>query len=409
MKHKLILITVLLALFTYTGCKKEAGNVPVDNNGAQVYFEDTSAQYPDRDALKAVLDSYKKQGLPGLSMMVYTDKGMWIGTAGYSSIEDKTPMKLFSVFHSASVIKTYMAALTLKLVEEGKLQLDDKIDKFLPEYADQIPNAHEATVYSLVSHTSGIPDFLFDARHETDFYNNFYAHFSTQDYLKYIFNKKANFAPGEEYEYSNTNYMLLALIVDKVYGNHANALTEKIFKPFGLLHTYYKNEAGYPAPVAAVNTYVDLYGDGNIQNSTGWERNFALNNIGHDGMLFTTYDCFLFFKALFIDRKILNDKSMRMMLEYKFERDPIKDYKFEGGLGTQKITTPSGLQRIYHAGTSLGAANWACYYPQKNAIVMINANFGGIIDSPVADKFLGIRGKSKTEGLLEAVEKVIFP
>ena len=203
--------------------------------------------------------------------------------------------------------------------------------------------------------------------------------------------------------------MLLALVVDKVYGSHANALTEKLFKPYGLLHTYYKNEPGYPAQFAAVNTYVDLYGDGNLQNSTGWERNFAKNNIGHDGMLFTTYDCFMFFKALFIDRRILSDKSMRMLMEYKFEKDPIKGYTFEGGLGNQKITSPSGLQRIYHAGTSLGAADWACYYPQKNAIIIINANFGALIDSPIADKFLGVRGRGKTEGLLEEVEKTLFP
>jgi|GEM_PF-497881 len=408
MKLKFILFTVLLLSSTYIGCKK-SGAETVDTNG-RIDFENNSDQYPDRVVLQNILDKYKKQGMPGLSMLVYTNKGTWIGTAGYSSIENKTPLQLWNVFHSASVIKTYMAVATLKLAEHGKLQLNDKIDKYLPSaYADKIANGHEATVLNLLNHTSGIPDFLFDSKHETDYYNNFYAKFSTEDYLKYIFNKKAVFTVGEKYEYCNTNYLLLALVLDRVAGNHANVLTELLFKPYGLAHTYYKNEAGYPAPFGAVNTYVDLYGDGAIQNSTGWERNFAKNNIGHDGMLFTTHDCFLFYKALFIDKSILNSNSLKLMSEYKFERDPIQGYRFEGGLGTQKITSPNGLQRIYHAGTSLGAANWACYYPEKNAIIVINGNFGGIIDSPIADTFLGVRGRGKTPGMLEEVESVVFP
>lgn len=405
--HLLSALILIFGILNFS-CKK-TGNVPADLNGS-IDFEDHSSQHPDREKFQNILNKSKKDGIPGISILVYTpEKGMWIGTAGYSSIEDKIPMKLFNVFHSASVIKTYMSVATLKLAEEGKLKLSDKIDQYLPAaYSDKIANAHEATILNLLNHSSGIPDFLFQPAHEADYYNNFYATFSTTDYLKYIYHKKALFQVGEKFEYCNTNYMLLALVLDKVYGSHASLLTDHIFKPYGLLHSYYKNETGYPAPFGTVNTYVDLYGDGKLQNSSGWERNFAKNNIGHDGMLFTTHDCFLFFKALFIDRKIINGQSLQTMLDFKPARDPINGYSFEGALGIERITSPKGLQRIYHVGASLGGANWLCYYPQKNAVIVINANFGGIIDSPIANMFLGYKGRGKTDGILEALEAVVF-
>ena len=309
------------------------------------------------------------------------------------------------VFHSASVAKTYHVVAAMTLVEEGKLELDKTIDQYLPtNVCSALPNRSSATIRQLMNHTSGIPDFIENTEHVLDYFNDLMRQFTTEEYLDYICGDDPDFAAGSRVSYSNTNTVLLALIMDNITGSHSKLISERIIQPLGLAHTFYKEEAGYPAPVNAVNTYVDTKGNGLLINSTDIERNFAAMNIGHDAMMATAHDYYLFIKALF-EGQILSPSSIEQMLDLQKYPSSID---MGEGLGLEIVKTPlRDLTRAGHNGGSLGAANNVFYYLENGTTIVICSNFGGFLETPLSQKFYSaLIGNKRT--LLGEVELLLF-
>jgi D-alanyl-D-alanine carboxypeptidase len=366
----------------------------------------TNDHHPKAEKLQALLDEYVQKGLPGISMVVYTpEEGQWMGVSGVSRIEDATPMQTCNVFHSASVAKTYHAVAAMTLVEAGKLELDKTIDHYLPDWVcTDLPNRTTATVRQLMNHTSGINDFIGNTDHMLDYFNNLMRTFTTAQYLDYVCGKSPDFEPGAKINYSNTNTVLLALIMDEIAGNHADVISEHIIQKLNLQATFYKNEQGYPAPAGAVNTYVDTKGNGQLINSTSIERNFAQMSIGHDAMMASAYDYYLFIRALF-EGALISQASLDEMLEFVPYNASID---MGEGLGLSVVKTPLlGLTRAGHDGGSLGAANNVHYYPEKGAAIVICSNFGGFVDGPLYELMYSplIGNKRK---LIGQVERLLF-
>src|ERR1700740_3690330 len=120
--------------------------------------------YPKADSLNAIMKRYANAGLPGVAIAVYSEKdGWWAGAQGYARIETKTPMQNCNLQYLQSVSKTYMAVTILQLHEQGKMELDAPIIKYLPtKYADYVKHAQTITVRMLLNHSSGIPDYATD-------------------------------------------------------------------------------------------------------------------------------------------------------------------------------------------------------------------------------------------------------
>ena len=154
-------------------------------------------------------------------------------TSGYKNRENKIPADPNALFKIASVSKLYNAVAVAKLVRDGKLSLDKTLADYLPELKGRIEYSDKITLRMLVKHRSGIPNF-------TDTYMYWATPKENDDEkLALILDKPADFKPGEDYEYSNTNYLLLGRIMDKVLGyNHFKFIQEKILKPLNLNHTY---------------------------------------------------------------------------------------------------------------------------------------------------------------------------
>ncbi len=244
--NRVFLLNVILIVVILFSCRKTEFNEPVSDCDLQ--FADSSSQNPNNLNYQALLDKYVKKGLPGLVVLISTPAdGVWIGSSGYSRVEDKTPMKHCSIVYSASIGKTFCATAIMKLIDEGKLGLDDKIKDYLPQnICDHIPNGNIATIRNLLAHTSGIPNFDNNPQFIADVLNTPFS-LKTENLIKYEYDKKPLFQPGTGYEYSSTGYELLALIIDKVTGkNHSEYYTSKIFRPLNLKNTYYKNESGFP-------------------------------------------------------------------------------------------------------------------------------------------------------------------
>jgi len=189
-------------------------------------------------ALQAALDSLRSAGAyPGVSAAVeFPDGSVWTGQSGLAVTATKAAVTADTLFSVGSISKTLVAALICRLAIRGTLSLDDPLSKYVPDFA----NASNITLRQLLNHTSGIDD-LFDssgsipaalAAHPA-------AAWTPNQVLAQIGNPK--FAPGAGYYYSNTDFVLLGLVIEKATGKPlANLVRSELLTPLGLGHTFYQ-------------------------------------------------------------------------------------------------------------------------------------------------------------------------
>lgn len=154
-------------------------------------------------------------------------------TAGWHDRKNKIPANPQALFKIASISKMYVAVATAKLVNDNRLSLDKTLADYFPELVGRIENAEKITLRLMVQHRSGIPNY-------TD-YPGFWENppKSSEETLELALDLPANFEPGEDYGYSNTNYLLLSKIMAKVLGyDHFQYIKEEILIPLGLNNTF---------------------------------------------------------------------------------------------------------------------------------------------------------------------------
>ncbi|OYT16663.1 MAG: serine hydrolase [Bacteroidetes bacterium 4572_77] len=153
--------------------------------------------------------------------------------AGWHDRTNKIPTNPKALFKIASISKLYTAVAVTKLVGEGRLSLDKTLADYYPELVGRIANAQKITLKMMVQHRSGIPNY-------TDTPNYWSApKENNKEKLELVLDKPANFEPDKAYEYSNTNYLLLSVIMDKVLGyRHFQFIQEEILNPLHLNHTF---------------------------------------------------------------------------------------------------------------------------------------------------------------------------
>ena len=183
--------------------------------------------------LQTKLDEWHKAGkFPGATLGVALANGGSLAlSVGFSDRDAMTPMKPTDRMPAGSTGKTFAAALAMQLIKEGKLSLDDKIEKFFgkePWFA-RVSNAKDITVRQLMTHTSGLVRYEFK-KEFTDFLTaNPYKVWTPEDRLAYLFDAPAPFDAGKGWEYSDTNYIVLGMILEKITGKEFYAEAKKRF------------------------------------------------------------------------------------------------------------------------------------------------------------------------------------
>lgn len=232
-------------------------------------------------------------GLDG--MIVYVDQGEKdpaFYAAGWKNREKKIPADPHSLFKIASISKLYIAVAVAKLVNDKKLSLDKTLADYLPEVAGRIENAEKITLRMMVQHRSGIPNFT----DTPGYWEN--PPKTNRENLELVLDKPADFEPGEDYEYSNTNYLLIGEILDKTLGySHHQYIKMEILKPLGLNNTY------------SLLSEVD---PDNVMSGydVGYDKDLKYNDfINPSGsMVATAEDVGIFLRAL-NDSSLLNDNE----------------------------------------------------------------------------------------------------
>ena len=184
------------------------------------------------DALRRAVD----RGVDGIVLTVlHADGSLDAFAAGRSNQSTGEPMPVDAIYKMASVSKLYIAVAVVQLVQQGNLALGDSVAMHLPELADRIENSDVVTLRLLLQHRSGVPDF--DSQPGFSWRN---SHTDPDRVLGYALDKAADFPPDARYEYSNTNYLLLGMIMDRVLGySHHVHIQNFILDPLGLDETWH--------------------------------------------------------------------------------------------------------------------------------------------------------------------------
>ena len=192
----------------------------------------------------------KENAVPGIAVLIDSpSKGNWRATFGTAEIGKQVPMKMNDLFRIGSNTKTMTSTVILQLVEEGKLKLNDPIGKFVPG----VPNGKKITIRELAEMRSGLYSYTFDPGFNATIDKHPKTAWKSSELLKIAFSHKPNFAPGAKYEYSNTNIVLLGVVIEKLTGETASeAFQERIFGPLKMKHSSLPepNEWKIPGPHA---------------------------------------------------------------------------------------------------------------------------------------------------------------
>ncbi|MFZ6011813.1 MAG: serine hydrolase domain-containing protein [Bacteroidota bacterium] len=341
---------------------------------------DDGQRFTKAAEIKKSLDALVQRGVPGCSMAVYANDRWWTATSGLAKIEDQTPMQDCHLLYLQSVAKTYLAVAILKLYEQGKIDLDASMTRYLPQkYSRYITGGMKITVRMLLNHTSGIPEYNAVPAYITRLLQHPDHVFVPEDYLRYIEGKSLDFQPGAKYSYRNTNYLVLALIADELTGDHARFLSETIFEPLELRQTFYRNDSNYLKYPNLVNSYWDRHSDGIVENTSQLQRNNVMALVGDDGIVATPQDAVKFLKGL-MEGKLLSDSSLQIMRSWVKDRQG----NFTYGLGLDYASF-HGQTAYGHSGGGIGAGCQLYYFPEKNIYVFVGINLGTVTDSPLHD------------------------
>lgn len=373
------LFALIIALIIVSACKEPA--IPPTTN-CDIDFADSTASHPKAAVYQDIANRYAKKGLPGITLYIRDNNGVCIVAAGKADIEKNVKMSPCVVSKVASITKMFVGTLAHMLVEEGVLNYDDPASKYLSgDIVAKVANANCATVRSLMNHTTGIYDITEDTKFYLEVLNNPDQTWSSEELIKFAYGKDALFACGNKASYSNTNTLLLGLIITKATGTpHAQLVKERIIDKLGLKHTYYYSNVSLPSNIA--QGYYDLYNNGTIANVTNY--NTGSGN-GYGGIYGTVSDMAKFADALFRDKTLLTQASMDEMLTFTEE-----DTSVFLGLGAMRRFGYKGPNRFGygHTGRDLGYSADLFYFPNQNTTLSFIVNYGTNASTALKQVFL---------------------
>lgn len=310
---------------------------------------------------------------PGCTAIVAKgDQVLYRKAFGMAHLELDVPMKPEHVFRIGSITKQFTGAAILKLEEAGKLSVQDDITKYLPDYPTQ---GHKITIEHLLTHTSGIRSYTdmpeFGSVMRTDK--------SPEEFIAFFKDQPMDFAPGEKWQYNNSGYFLLGVIIEKVSGMpYDKYIEETFFKPLGMSHSHY----GHNAPVFKnrVAGYT-LSNDGVVNcDLLSMDLPYAAGSL-----LSNVDNLYTWYRAV-MSGKVLSKKSMeKAHTAYKLNDEKATQYGYGWFLGDVQ-----GSPTIEHGGGINGFITASIYLPKEQVFVAVFSNNEGNSPDVAARKIAGL-------------------
>lgn len=333
-----------------------AGKVAPDPAGAPDASPDASLEA----RLAAVLEAVPVEEVPGILLMVDRPDERISLTRGYEDRETRAPIRMESVMRAGSICKTYMAALTVKMAGAGQIDLEAPLSLYVdPAVMAQLPEGLDPTIRQLLNHTSGVPDYYSERFYEEDW--DISQRLTPALVLHAIRGLPATQVPGTVYDYSNTNYHLVALVLEAVSGKSvASLLQAELIGPLGLQHTYY--DAVFP-PGDTIHGYGSPFDP--------WADMFeSRENTGPDGgMMMRPSDLVIWLRALLAPGGRFEDIGRVMAADPVLERK-----RREHGLGLDIMTSREGTEVLGHTGGVDGYFTAGFYVPVRDSVLVLYMN-----------------------------------
>jgi CubicO group peptidase (beta-lactamase class C family) len=334
------LFFILLGFLAVSGCK----NPQVKGEGGEEVEEPYSEVYPKfavltgskalvADSLRHHFDKLGKAGFNGTVLFAENGEVIFSKAYGYCNLKTKEPLAMESAFQLASVSKPITALAVLVLKDEGKLAIDDSVRKYIPELP--YPGI---TIRHLLTHRSGLPNYMYFS--EDDWLNKSIP-LTNKDVIDLMATHqyKPYYLPDKRYNYSNTNYALLAYIVEKVSGMpFEDFVTKKIFKPCGMRYASIYNKSRDTVNPNKVVGYP----------SRSWEAENSYQNgvVGDKGVYCSAYDLLMLDQALYTNKPVTQATLAEAFTPQHKDLRPNDNY----GLGWRLDVTEPWNKVIYHTG-----------------------------------------------------------
>jgi D-alanyl-D-alanine carboxypeptidase len=311
-------------------------------------------------AVRAVL---RIAATPGAVVAVQTPKGHWVRAYGLADVRSKVRMRTNLHHRIGSVTKTFTAAVLLQLDGEGKLSLDDTIDK----YVANVPNGDRITLRQVADMTSGVASYTQNPTFVNALYANPERRWKPEEVLKLGLAESPVFEPGTEFQYSNTNFILLGMVIEQVEGKPIGVVyRERIFDPLKL------RETSWPAGSTRLPTPHDhgytLQGQSSDKpvDATKWSVS-AEWTAGE--LISTVYDLLVYGRATATGDGLLPPEQQQERLDSFNPRIPPENAKLSYGFG---LVNDRGW--IGHTGDVPGFTTAMYYHPDIETTVVIEAN-----------------------------------
>lgn len=352
-----IAVAAIAVVTTLTACTAGSTDAPTGSASADASLESA--------VLPVLTEQMEELQVPGLVAIVDSpDRGTYEVALGVADVDTEEPMELDDHFRVGSNTKTMTATVILQLAEEGKLALDDPLAPYFPGV-----DTNGATIRQALNMTSGIPTYTTDA-----FLNRLadapQRVWTAEELFAEIAGKPAEFAPGEGWDYSNTNYLMLGLIAERVGGASLGELiTERVFTPLGM--------SGCSIPRADDATLPTPFSRG-YQYGTKWDEpsppaelpplvevtNFNPSwGFGAGEAICTAADMAIWAEAL-VSGDLLSDEMQAERLEFV-----PNDVNFPYGLGIGKLN-----ELVGHNGHMSGYMTQATVRESDGTVIVVLTN-----------------------------------
>lgn len=311
------------------------------------------------DPIKSHLKNLENENyFSGVVLIAKDGKPIYREAFGFSNLPDQIKNKPDTKFNLASINKMFTATAIMQLVESGKISLQDEVGKYLTDYPNKMV-ADSVTIHQLLTHTSGMRSFW------EDYDKVAKANFKTvSDYLPLFVDKKLAFSPGSDFYYSNSGYMVLGLIIEKVSGqNYFDYVTEHIYKPAKMNNTD-AYELDHVIPNLATGYTMSLEEPGQWKNNIF--SNLAKGTPAGGG--YSTADDLLNFANALQNNILLNKENVTLCTSGK-----VKYREGKYGYGFEENTI-NGHRIFGHTGGHDGIACEIMIYPDLGYTVVILTN-----------------------------------
>lgn len=329
----------------------------------------------DRNSVKQAMRDTLHLGFPGILAKTSEDGKTWGYAAGVANLSTKNPMETDFRFRIASVTKTFTATVVLQLAAENRLNLDDPIEKWLPGVIQGNGyDAKQITIRQILNHTSGIAEY--SRSKEADFFKNTKKTFTAEELVKTGLSLPPDFAPGKGWSYSNTGYVLLGILIEKVTGNsYAEEIENRIIEPLELSNTFLPGNSSVIPGTNHAHGYFQSDGASELKDVTYY--NPSIGSSAGD-MISTADDLNKFFSYL-LSGKLLKEQQLKQMLTTV----PTGSAELGGyGLGIYETKLPNGVSIWGHSGGIPGFSTFAGGTLGGKHTLAVNLNSLGKADSP---------------------------